>query len=908
MNRPSRTKPTRPRETSTEKPSILDRFKRSLLFRAKVPPHQRLQDGRSAEPSLRGFELFEQRLALSASLGVSAAQEFWEVFADVCHPSESTGNAPIPSNAPVSDLTNELVFQPGVLQSDEFGSNPLGASQTSPLSASPITSLASNRLQTSSLLAQAEVIRDDYEWSGRGQTVAIIDSGVAWDHQALGEGFGPGNRIVGGWDFAENDANPYDDGPIGYHGTHVTGLIAGDSDTLQGVAPGADVVALRVFDDFGRGSLDWIESALRWVYDHRDSFDSPITTVNLSLGTNVPEHLWSTFTAQFEDEFQLLHESDIMVVAAAGNRFTTTDADTIAYPAASQWVVAVGSNRSDGGLSSFSQRDDGILTTVGENLQSSVPEHVLGWDGVINDYQAASGTSMAAPQVAGATMVIREAADSLGIEMGSQEILALLNETSVPQTDPVTGFEYRPVNLIGAIESLLANVATDHQDPSDDASDSGTLPKSTYDLGTVTWGTTTLSVDAETWVTPERTGVFSLHRVDTFESSAPLQVRDLDGNLLWSGNLANEMQLDLTVQAGKSIVITTDSMQDVELQFANILSHREGKLDLSLGELSIPIEVSLAEGLRLSAGVFDYDLSSERIATAILDGGVGADQLTLTGSSGAGRLTLNPYEDGSWKEGSIDFVLRGFEQVTYDGHGGNDRVFIYDTQGDDRLTASPGNATLEGVGFRYDVSNVARSYVHATAGGQDVAFLYDSPEDDQLAVRPQFVSLRGGEYFNNALGFERVYAYATRGGNDTADIYDSIGDDRLTASSASAMISGPGYYVQAKAFDSVSANATAGGSDLATLYSDGSNDQRWIRTNDQITLRSEGLGERTARGFERIELYSAGQVIHPESIGVSASVADNESLLRTFYQRLLAEERNAMNSLFASLDPDSQIP
>ena len=69
-------------------------------------------------------------------------------------------------------------------------------------------------------------VRSDFGFTGIGQTVAVIDSGIAYDHLALGGGLGSSYRVVGGWDFTgENDANPYDDGPAGSHGTHVSGII-----------------------------------------------------------------------------------------------------------------------------------------------------------------------------------------------------------------------------------------------------------------------------------------------------------------------------------------------------------------------------------------------------------------------------------------------------------------------------------------------------------------------------------------------------------------------------------------------------------------------------------------------------------------------------------------------------------
>ena len=137
-------------------------------------------------------------------------------------------------------------------------------------------SLAAAHAQTGLAAARAA-----YGLTGRGQTVAIIDTGIAFDHTALGGGWG--GRVVGGWDYAENDANPYDD-PAGAHGTHVAGIVGNSDSANPGVATGVDLVALRVFADNGSGYFHWVENALRWVYQNRNGFRNPITTVNLSLG------------------------------------------------------------------------------------------------------------------------------------------------------------------------------------------------------------------------------------------------------------------------------------------------------------------------------------------------------------------------------------------------------------------------------------------------------------------------------------------------------------------------------------------------------------------------------------------------------------------------------------------------
>ncbi len=132
---------------------------------------------------------------------------------------------------------------------------------------------------------RTHIAHSKFGFTGQGQTVAVIDSGIAYDHLALGGGLGSDYRVVGGWDFTEEyDANPYDDGPLGFHGTHVAGIIGSSDSTYTGVAPGVDLVALRVFNDAGDGYFSWVENALQWVHNNRNTFANPIR-VFLHKGT-----------------------------------------------------------------------------------------------------------------------------------------------------------------------------------------------------------------------------------------------------------------------------------------------------------------------------------------------------------------------------------------------------------------------------------------------------------------------------------------------------------------------------------------------------------------------------------------------------------------------------------------------
>jgi subtilisin family serine protease len=217
------------------------------------------------------------------------------------------------------------------------------------LSAQPLADLLTQVLQPQAQASQVtqsynqqsiQAVHANYGFQGKGQTIAVIDSGIAWDHYALGGGFGSGAKVVGGWDFAENDANPYDDGGAGFHGTHVSGIIGSEDPQVRGVAPGVDLVSLRVFTDQGAGKMEWVEQALQWVHQNRNRFENPITAVNLSLGSawnssNVPN--WATL----EEEFAQLKADGIFVSVAAGNSFSQYKSAGVAYPAASSHVVPV---------------------------------------------------------------------------------------------------------------------------------------------------------------------------------------------------------------------------------------------------------------------------------------------------------------------------------------------------------------------------------------------------------------------------------------------------------------------------------------------------------------------------------------------------------------------------------------
>lgn len=319
----------------------------------------------------------------------------------------------------------------------------------------------------------------DYGFDGAGQTVVVIDSGIAYDHYALGGGFGSGYRVVGGWDFTEeNDADPYDDantaGTSASHGTHIAGIIGSDHATHTGVAPGVDLVALRVFNDGGAGYFTWVENALQWVHDNRDAFENPITTVNLSLGvsnwnaSNIPS--W----ANLEDEFAQLEQDGIFTTVSAGNSFTSYNTPGLSYPAASPYVVPVMSADDSGALSYYSQRLQRAIAAPGRGIVSTVPDFKGDNNGTTDDFRAKSGTSMAAPYLAGASVLIREAMEFVGQTGITQDaIFDHIKATADTLLDSATNLNYDRLNLEAAIDALM---------PADDY---GSTEQTAYSLGTV---------------------------------------------------------------------------------------------------------------------------------------------------------------------------------------------------------------------------------------------------------------------------------------------------------------------------------------------------------------------------------------------------------------------------------------
>ncbi|MGW3808493.1 S8 family serine peptidase [Micromonospora sp. NPDC005113] len=166
---------------------------------------------------------------------------------------------------------------------------------------------------------------------GTGVTVAVIDSGIDYTHPALGEGFGDGFKVVGGYDFVNDDADPMDD--YG-HGTHVAGIVAGDGE-VTGVAPGAQLLAYKALDRFGNGQASDIIAAIEAAVDPRNPHRADVVNMSLSGLGDGTDPLGRSAAAAVQ--------AGVVVVASAGN---AGPAGTVQSPASAAGVLAVGASTS----------------------------------------------------------------------------------------------------------------------------------------------------------------------------------------------------------------------------------------------------------------------------------------------------------------------------------------------------------------------------------------------------------------------------------------------------------------------------------------------------------------------------------------------------------------------------------
>ncbi|KAK8090464.1 hypothetical protein PG997_005425 [Apiospora hydei] len=179
--------------------------------------------------------------------------------------------------------------------------------------------------------------------TGKGVTIAIVDTGIDYTHDALGGCFGPGCLVAGGYDFVDNDDDPLDtclvrrfrSGRRQGHGTHVAGIIAAQENPLgfTGAAPGVEIMAYRVF---GCDVTSTEDSIMRgFMRAHEDGAD----IISASLGD---KGLWDESPGAMGVTVARIVAAGIPCIASAGNS-GNKGLFFVGQPASEDTVVSVAS-------------------------------------------------------------------------------------------------------------------------------------------------------------------------------------------------------------------------------------------------------------------------------------------------------------------------------------------------------------------------------------------------------------------------------------------------------------------------------------------------------------------------------------------------------------------------------------
>ena len=245
-------------------------------------------------------------------------------------------------------------------------------------------------------------------YTGKGVVVAVVDTGVDYNHEDLKNNIWTNTKEIAGngkdddgngyiddnygWNFADKNNNTLDNNG---HGTHVSGTIAGENNNygVTGIAYDAKIMPVKVLNESGSGSYSSISKGIRYAVDNGAN------VINLSLGG-------TSSNRTLESAIDYASSKGVIVVMAAGNNGDSSPE----YPAryAYKSGIAVGAVDKNNNMPDFSNRSGtdeiAYVTAPGVKVYSSVPN---------NQYATYSGTSMAAPHVAGVVALMLSANPNL---------------------------------------------------------------------------------------------------------------------------------------------------------------------------------------------------------------------------------------------------------------------------------------------------------------------------------------------------------------------------------------------------------------------------------------------------------------------------------------------------------------
>ncbi len=277
--------------------------------------------------------------------------------------------------------------------------------------------------------------------------VGVLDTGIESDHCDL--------AVAGGRNFTDS-GSPGDYEDRHGHGTHVAGIASAlENDVgVVGVAPDANLHAVKVLGDDGAGRYSWIVAGIDWCLSNE------IELISMSLGG---ESESATLDQAIEDAYEAGH----LLLCSAGNEGNdgdgSCDEETMTYPATHDDVIAVSAMDEDDSLASYS--------SVGSDVEVLAPGTDIDSTYVDNEYRQSSGTSMACPFVTGVAALVW-AEHERGGPGPNEEVRESLRETA--ETVLETCEEgYGLVDAAAAVDGDRAENGDDGEGNGDDDPENG---------------------------------------------------------------------------------------------------------------------------------------------------------------------------------------------------------------------------------------------------------------------------------------------------------------------------------------------------------------------------------------------------------------------------------------------------
>ncbi|MED6305781.1 MAG: S8 family serine peptidase [Candidatus Thermoplasmatota archaeon] len=327
----------------------------------------------------------------------------------------------------------------------------------------------------------ADTIWNDFGIKGEGTTIAILDTGVDFDHESLDDlddnpnTDDPKIAVDSDGMFAFYNANtdkeypdeqPHDSGS---HGTHCAGIAAGTggaSGTYAGVAPQANLAGVIALDG-GSGDEQDLLRAVDWTIANKDRFSIDVMSLSLGGPVVIPGAT-NNGGSSISQALDVAVESGIVTVVAIGNGNFGAAAHpgSVTYPGDSEKAITVGSVNDDHNREVYSSR--------GPTGDGRLKPDVMAPGGAVmsaransgDDYVSYSGTSMAAPHVAGVAALIIQANPDVAPDLDSDYVKQILRETSdhrIP-LDVDCGEFFTPNNCYGWGTTELVGAVSRAQD------------------------------------------------------------------------------------------------------------------------------------------------------------------------------------------------------------------------------------------------------------------------------------------------------------------------------------------------------------------------------------------------------------------------------------------------------------